>query len=429
MKFLFVSLNFSPELTATGKYTGEMASWMASKGHKVDVIAAPPHYPRWVVEENYQGLGFYRETLDGVTVLRTPCYIPSPEKVTSLRRILMELNFTLASLYWWIPIFFRRKEYDVVVAVCPPLQNGIFPYLYKLFRGVPYGIHVQDFQVDMAVELGMLKRGVLTRCLFAIERFLLKNADFPSSISPAMCKRATDKQANQDRLFLLPNWSNTDFVKPGPSSNSFRRNHGIPDDAFLVLYAGVMGVKQGLEIILDVAEQFQERPDVLFYLVGNGGSRSSLEHRVAEKELRNVRFLDVQPYEDLPDMLTAADVHLVVQKAGASDLVLPSKLTNIFSAGKPCIATATTDSTIASVITGYSLGLVVEPESPALLREAIWRLYEKPAMRDQFAKNARDYAEKYLDIDAILSGYMEHLSSRLHPAVSNNTPTRSKSKG
>lgn len=135
LRVLIVSLNFSPEETATGKYTGELAQWLASRGHDVDAIAGLPHYPEWRVQAGYAGKGLWKESLEGVTVFRTPHPVPASGSVSAKKRILMELGFSFASLYWWSRILFSRKRYDVVIAICPPLQTAVMPTLYGASPG------------------------------------------------------------------------------------------------------------------------------------------------------------------------------------------------------------------------------------------------------------------------------------------------------
>ncbi|MEE2729673.1 MAG: WcaI family glycosyltransferase [Pseudomonadota bacterium] len=405
MNILICTVNFSPELTATGKYTGEMAAWLQQNGNTVDAIAAPPHYPKWEVDQEYKGKGFLSQVEQGVNVMRVPCYIPSANKLSSKTRILMESTFSLLSLFWWLPILFRKKKYDVVISICPPMQTALFPYLYKLIRGVPYIFHIQDFQVDMAMELGMLKKGPLTRLLFRIEQFLLRKATMVTTITDAMRNRAVAKGIPKERLALCPNWSNIDTIRPGNHNNPFRTAHGFGEHDFLVLYSGGMGEKQGLEVILQAAESLKGDSRIKFIIVGNGGAKKNLQEDAERLALTNVTFLDLQPLEALPEMFSAANVHLVIQKSQATDLVMPSKLTNILASGRPAIATAYPDSALGMVIEKHDTGLLIPPESCDHLREAILTLCESPVLANEKGINARAYAERFLDIDCIMAEF------------------------
>jgi colanic acid biosynthesis glycosyl transferase WcaI len=409
LRLLFVSLNFSPELTATGKYTGEMAEWFAERGHMVDAIAGMPHYPEWSIREDYKGRGFAQECLKGVTVLRTPHTVPRADRVSAGARILMECSFSAASLYWWLGIMLRRQSYDVVIAICPPMQDAVMPWLYGLIRRVPWVFHIQDFQVDAAVRLKMLKLGVFGRVLYGIENFFLKQASRVSTITPAMCRRAAEKGTDPGRVWHVPNWADITGIVPSDRDNGFRRELGLSDDQTLVLYAGGMGAKQGLEVVVEAAAALRDHGSIQFAIVGMGADRPRLEAMAAALELTNLRFLPLQPLERVSEMLAAGDIHLVVQRADAADLVMPSKLSNILAAGRPVIATATAQTALHDTLEGHDCGITVEPENVQALSLAVLRLSADTPARQRMGVNGRRYAEQYLSKDAILGRFEEQL--------------------
>lgn len=416
MRLLFVSLNFAPEPTATGKYTGEMAKWFADRGHDVEVIAGLPHYPQWKVWESYRRRGFRREQLEGVSVMRAPHSVPDAANVSSLARITMESSFTLASLWWWSRLLIRRRRFDVVIAVCPPMQDALVPWLYGLLRRVPWVFHVQDFQVDAAMRLNMLKGKVLGRALYSIENFFLSRATAVSSITPAMCRRAIEKGAKPDNTWCVPNWADIDSVVPGPHVNEFREELGVSSEQILVMYAGGLGTKQGLEVVLTAASMLGDDKRFQFVLIGGGSAREGLLRQARELHLDNLEFLELQPKERLPAMLTAADIHLVIQRRNAADLVMPSKLTNILAAGRPTIATAEQGTALWDVLEDEGAGRCVAPEDPEALVVALREVADSKERREAMGQNARRYAEANLGQNAIL----ERFETRLYDLVNHN---------
>lgn len=409
LRILIVSLNFAPEETATGLYTGEMAKWLAARGHHVDAIAGLPHYPEWKVRADYQGKGLWKEALDGVTVFRTPHTVPSGSSASAKKRILMELSFSLASLYWWTRILFSRKRYDVVLAICPPLQTSVMPTLYGAIRGVPWVLHVQDFQVDAALRLGMLQMGKLDRLLFALENFFLRRATRVSSITPSMCRRANEKGAAAGRTWLAPNWADIAQITPMEKDNDFREELGISPDDVLVMYAGAIATKQGLDVLLDAAYEMKDDKRFHFVIVGNGSDRERLEARANQLDLPQLRFLDLQPRARLSEMLGAADIHLVIQKQEAADLVMPSKLTNILASGRPAIATAERGTALWDVLEDGDCGLCTPPGDSSALETAISSLGSDAAAREAKGEKARRYAEQNLDQESILAEFEQKL--------------------
>jgi colanic acid biosynthesis glycosyl transferase WcaI len=274
LNILVYGYNYAPEPTGIGKYSGEMARWLKERGHRVEVMTALPHYPAWKIDEAYRGKGFFREVRDGIEVLRTPLYMPPSQQRTALKRMLLDTSFTVNSLWWWLPLAVT-KRFDVVVAICPSVQSGMFPYLYQVFRGVPWVFHIQDLQVDAAHRLGLIKNKVVVTLLHGLEEFLLKRASVVSTITESMRRRVLEKGVEARRTILFPNWADITFVTPGPRLNKLRETIGIGADKTVLLYSGSMGEKQGLELILEAAEKLRGLEQLVFVMVGEGGTRSA----------------------------------------------------------------------------------------------------------------------------------------------------------
>ncbi len=408
LRMLIVSLNYAPEPTATGKYTGEMAAWFAKQGHEVHAIAAFPHYPKWEIDKDYQDRGWFIENVEGVTTYRVPLYVPSLKKLSAKTRIMMESSFSTASLRWWMKLMFA-KPFDVVVGICPPLQDAVMPWLYKSLRGVPFVFHIQDLQVDAALGLGMLSNPRLKHLLLASEAFLLNRTTKISTITEAMRKRIIQKGIPEGQTLLFPNWADTAFVRPKERNNPLREQLGVTKDDVLVIHAGNMGEKQGLEVVLETADRLASQPNIKLVLVGQGAKREVLEQEAKKRNLGNLRFFDVFPWQQVPDMLAAADIHLVIQKREAGDLVMPSKVTNIMAAGRPTLATAEPGTALYEVLKRYQAGICCIPEDSEALAAAIINMANLPERLTQMGHNARQYAERFIAKDAILAAFEEEL--------------------
>ena len=186
-------LNYAPEPTGTGKYTGDLAAWLAAQGDQVDVMAGLPHYPQWALAPGYTDGRSRVEVMDGVTVRRASHFVPSADALGARSRIRLETSFTLSAARYWLPMFFRRAKPDAVIAVMPPMQIAVWPLLYGWIRRVPWVLHVQDLQVDAAIRLNMLKVGVFGKLLYAVEGFLLRRATRVSTITESMRARIIAK--------------------------------------------------------------------------------------------------------------------------------------------------------------------------------------------------------------------------------------------
>ncbi len=398
MKILLYGINFFPELTGIGKYTGEMAQWLARQGHEVRVITAPPYYPEWKIGENYSAWRYQKEIFSGkLTAYRCPLWVP--ENPTAIKRILHLASFAFTSL----PIALSQIIWkpDVVFAVEPPLFISPITVFLSKVLGVNSWLHVQDFEVDAAFSLGMLKNSKLQNFVISVESGLMKHFNVVSSISGKMLEKLKLKGLVHEKIRFFPNWVDTDKICPLDRQSVYRRELNIDDGVKVVLYSGNMGEKQGLDILVEAAKKIQSRADLLFLFCGNGAAKQRLQKAAAD--LNNIQWLDLQPLDKLNELLNLADIHLLPQRADAADLVMPSKLTGMLASGKPVIVTAHEGTEVASVVGGK--GLVVPPGEPEALVGAIEKLLNDCELRMSLGIEARKYAEQYLNIDSIMKSF------------------------
>ena len=455
MHILIHGINYSPELTGIGKYSGEMAAWLAAQGHEVRVVTAPPYYPQWKVADGYVN-GWWKEQRKippspplkkrggSVVVYRCPLWVPT--KPSGLKRLLHLASFALSSF----PIMLRQIFWrpDVVWVVEPPLFCAPQAWLVARLSGGKAWLHIQDYEVDAAFDLGLLNGAALRGLVAAGERWLMRRFDRVSTISQRMMDRALAKGVAPARAVLFPNWVEitTGSWIEDRGLSGYRTELGIASDAVVALYSGNMGGKQGLEILAQVAKlqlqgangKMQEKsgyfglepcilplsvavvasatgtarptpcgcvPEVIFVFCGNGAGRADL---VALCEgLPNVRFMDLQPQERLGELLAMADIHLLPQRADAAELVMPSKLTGMLASGRPVVATAHEGTELANVVA--SCGLVVLPEDAGLFADAIVTLSNDTGLRARLGAAGRAYAVANLDRDAVLGRFEAEL--------------------
>jgi colanic acid biosynthesis glycosyl transferase WcaI len=404
LRLLIHGINYAPEFVGIGRYTGELGAWLQSRGHAVTVLTAPPYYPEWRVPEPYRRPAWRREWLAGVEVLRAPLYAPA--RVTGKARILHELSFGASCLAWWPSLWAR--PWDAVLAVCPLLQSGLVPALLARRRHIPLIFHVQDLQLDAARDLGIIRQPLLFGLLERLERFLFTRAQAVTTISRGMAERIKAKGAPAARVHLLPNWADLEEIKPGKRRNALRKELGLEDE-IMVLYAGNMGEKQGLEIILEAAAITRQDTGIRYVLAGTGAARERLMDQARGLGLATVSFLPLQPQERFPLLLAAADVHLVVQRGQASDLVMPSKLGNIMAAGRPFIATTLAETELGRVTLTSRAGWLTPPEDAGALAQAIVNLAGDQEARRQMGRCARKFTEASWGRDKILADWEELL--------------------
>jgi colanic acid biosynthesis glycosyl transferase WcaI len=406
LKILILGLNFHPEITGIGRYTGELAAYLSAQGHQVRVITAPPYYPYWKVQAGYRGWHYQKETWRGVEVQRCPLWVP--RRPTGYARLLHLFTFTFSSL----PVLITQLLWKptIVLCVAPALMNAPFALAFARLIKAKAWLHIQDFELDAASNLKML-RGFQYIYPFVrlLERFILVRFDRVSTISENMRLLCIKKGVRPERTFLLKNWVDAKNIYPLPDFRSLRAKFNIPSQIFVALYHGNMGHKQGLEVLLEAAHFLVSRPEILLVLCGDGPAKQKLVKHAAS--LFNVCFLELQPEEKLYELVNLADAHLLPQLANAADLVMPSKLSTMLASGKPVIAGANPGTQISQVLS--SIGVVVQPENAAALAEAVIALYENPLERLKLGKLGRAYACQYLDKEIILSRLQSLLQNNI----------------
>jgi len=408
LRLLIYGLNYAPERTGVGKYTAEMAEWLRGRGHEVRVVTAPPYYPAWKVGAGYRGWSYWRESLHGVDVFRCPLWVP--ETPSGFRRLLHLLSFAVSSIPVMVRQIFWRP--DRIFVIEPTLFCAPWALVTARLANAKAWLHIQDFEAEAFFGLGFSSGGFLKKGVNAVEGWLMRRFDRVSSISRQMVARLSAFGISQDRTTILPNWVDTDRIRPGVRGRAFREEWGLGPDRKIVLYAGSMGKKQGLEMVLETARAFENDPDILFLLVGEGSAKEGLVQRAKELGLRNVVFKPLQPPEDLPALLTLADVHLVVQKKGVAEAFMPSKLTGILAAGGTAIITADEDTELGRlVMNNPGIAVLVPPENQRLFQEALRTELSKDRNGVRINPVARKYAERYLATDGILSQFEKVLSA------------------
>ena len=402
MKIILYGINFSPDLTGVGKYSGEMAHWLAEKGHDVRVITAPPYYPEWRIKSEY-GNRYSTTSSQNMSVIRCPLYVPS--KLTTLRRLCHLISFSLTSFF---PVLSSAMwKPDLVIQIAPTLFCSVQTLIMSKISGAKSIIHIQDFEVDAMFGLSMIEFSVLKHLMCSIEKKIFNSFQIVSTISEGMLKRASEKGVKDEKLLFFPNWSDVDSFLNQIKCKEFLKNLGVATDKNIVLYSGNMGEKQGLESVVFAAELMSKQKNIQFVLVGEGSEKLKLKRLSGNLNLNNIVFLPLVPNEMLPKLLASADCHIVVQRKGAADAVLPSKLTNILAVGGNAVITASKETTLGKLCSDVpEIAVLVRPECVKSLVKGINQalVMEKPN------KVAQRYAQDFLDKERILSRFFDQIS-------------------
>ena len=382
-----LSLHFPPEPTGNAPYVGGLAVGLAASGHRVTANVGYPHYPEWKIYDGYRGLSTH-ENRDGVDVHRRRHYVPQPPR--GVRRLLSEISFGLRL------VFARWGSPQVVVALSPSLfSTAVAVTRLRLTPRRPRLIlWVQDIY-----SLGVAETGeggeLVQRITRWVERYTLGSADRIVVSLKNHANFITDELGiSASKVEVVRNWTHLAPAPPIEPSVA-KAALGWPTDVTLAVHTGNIGVKQGLENIVDAARLADEtKADVRFLLVGDGGQRRAVE--AYGQGVDRLEFIDPLGDREYRLALAAADVLLVNEKPGVSSMALPSKLTAYFDAGRPIVAAADPDGITAAEVSAAGAGLIVPGGQPARLLEAVLQLRADPDAASRYGMNGRLYREQYL---------------------------------
>lgn len=389
-----MSLHYVPEPTGNAPYVGSLAERLVERGHAVRVLTAHPHYPEWELKPGY-GQWRRQEVLRQVPLVRLRHYVPT--RPTGFRRLLSEASFGIRL------IFERWGRPDLVILVSP----GLFASAIAMFKAQLLGIKVVTWVQDLyslAVSETGQGGGAASRTIAAIEARVLRNAAAVVVIHERFRRYVgTVLGVPRDKVEVVRNWSHLTLPQVEDRSSS-RERLGWRVDETIVLHAGNMGYKQGLENVVHaarLAERSGER--VRFVLLGHGNQRTAIESHASG--VTTIQFIDPLPDKAFEEALLSADILLVNERVGVAEMSVPSKLTTYFSTGLPVLAASDPAGITAEEIEVSKGALRVPPGDPAALLQAILRLRRDGKLSASLGDAGRRFREEALGEKAAIDKY------------------------
>lgn len=404
MRVLLLTLYFDPDIGANSVIMTRLARQLVNMGHEVKVITAFPHYNTNRIWPDYRGKIVEKEDRGALSVYRVYVYVPR-EKTRILDRILNYISFNMLSTLIGLVV----SNYDVILAPSPPLTIGLSAFVISLLKGIPYVYNVQDIYPDIAIRLGVLTNRYLIRFFKAVERFVYDRAEAVTVLSRGFRRNLLDKKVPSQKIAVIPNFVDSDFVKPLPRDNDFAQEKNL-NGKYVVLYAGNVGNSQGLNYVLDAAQLLSMHSEILLLIVGNGTAKLSLEQKTRKLDLDNVRFLPFQPMDSVPEMYATSNICLVPLRHGIAQDSVPSKVYTIMAAGKPLVAAVDAKSDTGGLVKETGCGIVVPPEDPKAIVEAILWMKDHPEQAYAMGMKGRARIEKEFTPEVVASQYEELLT-------------------
>jgi colanic acid biosynthesis glycosyl transferase WcaI len=406
VRILLMSAYFPPDTGSAAHLFYELGGALVKHGHDVDVLTSFPSYHAQGDLSCYRWRLWLNETLgEGIKVARVA--VPRLFHDTPVGRGLWQFSCSVIFLLRGLLL----SKPDVVLVYSPPLPLGLTAWGLRLFRGMPFVLNVQDLFPQSAIDLGVLSNGFLIRFFKRLERFLYRQANHITVHSSGNQEYVAACGAEPERVTVMRNWVDTDFIRPDERRNDFSQEYGL-DDKFVVSFAGIIGYSQDLDVILEAGRLLRDYPRIHFLIVGDGAGKTRHEQKAQRMGLSNVQFLPMQPRHRYPASLHASDVSLATLRAEVATPVVPSKILSAMAAGRPIITSMRLEGDAPRLIEEAQCGYALPPGDSQALAETVQTLYHDVTLRERLGQNGRRYAEAYLSVQASAEHYIhlfEHL--------------------
>ena len=384
---------------------------LLENNYTVSLVVGIPHYRKGRDELwcEYKGI-LYKESIeDGLSIKRVFVFSPKInigfDKNGILRRLVNYVSFFISAL---LIILFDRKSKPsfLFVPTFPPFFGGLLGFLGSRIKKIPFVYNVQDVYPDILFSIKLFRTRPVSYILEAIEKFLCSRAKHIVVPSNKIKETLHTKGVQLNKITVIPNFCDTDFIRPLPKNNDFAKKHNL-HDKFVVLFAGNISEPQGVEFIIEAAKIIRHHRDILFVFVGRGEKKQEAEELVRDSKLRNVFFIPLQPLRKMPLVWASADVALVSLRKNLSHLAFPSKIYGILSSGTPAIAMVDKNSEIWEFIEASGGGICVESEDYKGLADKVSLLYKDHLLRKQMGERGRRFVEKKFSKEIVLHRYQK----------------------
>ena len=398
--WLIVTQYYHPEVGAPQIRLRALVKELTRLGCRVTVLTGMPNYPEGVIHQDYRGKVCLTDNVDGIEVKRIWLYPAGGKK--SLQRLVNYLSFTLHSLFH----LRMARDKQIVFIEAQPITHALYGLLARWIFKVPYIYNTPDLQVEIAVERAWVAAWLVRVAAF-LETSLMRRAYSVATVTPAFIDHFVRVRGiPRERMSFLPNGVDLEHLHPLPYDKQYAERIEVIGKKVLT-YAGTHADYQGLDVILDAAKLLKHRSDIVLLMVGNGPERQRLIERARVEGISNVIFKD-SPFEDRSLLMSISYGFIaVLRNIPVAQKMRLSKIFPPLACGVPVIYAGVGES--AEIIQNNSCGIVVRPEDPAALANAVISLVDAPEKRDAFSKAGRKLVEQEFSWKTIVSNWLKEL--------------------
>ncbi len=409
MRILYLSQYFPPEAGATQTRAYEMAKTWVQLGHKVTMLAEFPNHPSGIIPAAYKGKFFERCILEGIDVIRV--WVKASPVKNFTNRMLFYLTYMVNAVI--AGIFLARGKYDLLYASSPPLFVGGAALVLSAIKLIPLVFEVRDLWPESAVALGELSNRRAISLATRLEQACYHRAIQVVVVTRGIYDRLVQRGIPASKLCFIPNGANIEMFTFNPIGRErIRKELGL-EQKFIALYAGIHGLAQGLETILDAARILQMDPAIHIVLIGDGPKKAEIQALAAMYNLPNLTLLPEKPRDQIPDYLSAADVALIpLKKADIFKSALPSKIFDAWACERPVLLSI--DGEAREVVESVKGGIFIPPEDPAEMAEALHGIRDSPSERHTMGENGLNYTRQNHSRAALAEKLILHLEKYIH---------------
>lgn len=404
MRFLFLTQYFAPEVGAPQVRLAAIARELVRLGHEVEVVTSMPNYPQGSIWPTYRRRLYQRDEWEGVTVHRVWLFAATGAGV---KRMLNYLSFTVMSLFGLA----RARRPDFIFAESPPLTIALPATAFSLWWKTPVILNVADLWPDSMREMGLMHPGAALALAESLERWSYKRASFVNAVTEGIQRTLIEqKRVPSSKVLFLPNGVDIELFRPQPPDAALPALLDL-DRKKVIVYAGTLGLFQGLDVALEAAEQLQHTdPDAVLLFIGGGSDKPRLMKKAQQLKLANVRFLEPQPIEYVARIYSIATAGFAsLKNLSLFEGARPSKVFPIMSSGKPVVYSGSGEG--ARLIMEANAGIVTLPEDANELTEAFRRILRDPALASSMGANGRSYVEERLSWSRLVSAWLDQFVS------------------
>jgi colanic acid biosynthesis glycosyl transferase WcaI len=400
---LILSLVFSPDSVSTSFLMTELSRELKKRGHTISVITTTPHYnidrkllSRHPLKKIWKGILYFSD-LDDITIW----HIKLPQK--GQRAWIRVLDFVYFHLMSMIVFLIKVPHQDIILTTSPPPTMGLISWWMKIRWRARSIYKVAELYPDIITRQGLIKNPIIIFFLKSIEKLVYIHNDAIVPIAEQFRKVIRQRNVPDKRLFMIPDFVDTNFYKPLPRVNEFSREHQLAD-SFILLYAGNVGIVQDWELLLFAASQLVSF-SMTIVIIGDGARRQWLKREISDRRLDNIRMIDYQPQERMPDIIASCDIALIPMTAAGGKDGVPSKIYSLMSCAKPILATVDTDSEIGWIIQQSGGGRISPPGNKEKFVDMVLDCYKTFDIFRRAGVSGRTYVLEHYSKEAIADQY------------------------